>query len=910
MIQGENTAMLMHAFLPILSILGFGVSVVYLASVFFRFRLDFGDLCLVSVLIGFASLIFPMTLAGIFLEGHLDIIPRLHIVCSAILVLLTSYHYLTHNVHRLEYARLTRPDISGAEYALGILIVIFLLEYLFLGLLFPLRGFDAIDRYLPNALIYYQTDSIPKYNLLTAAPIFKEPGHTLLFTYVLYISGRDTYQLLPFLTLVSLTILAYRFGAVFLGSRRNGLLAAALFLALPLTRELLTVWAYYPDIYIAFFYSAAVYFFLLAFHRKQTGYSIVAGLATGLAILTKTSGWTLLFILLLVAPSGRKGKAFKICLLLPVATLLAMKAITTIYVGIAVVIAIIVFIQAALILKMPLQEGSVTKTVIPLSVGIVTGCWWMVRMWRILPQSFKAFIDLYFVVKGSPQWTYPVEASPKNLPIKEHMHSLNFLGACLILFVSAWFAVGWLLPKIVGFLTVRAEAALALWCLSFLAIWFAYYFLISVRYLSIVILPLVLLTVKGTEWLYQRLLLTKIPRFALEVFLLTAATFQIRHYLLDKQLFEPPARSFTYATNPIAILVIVIAIFLIGIGLLIISSHLDVALWQQRMTLPKQAQQLLMGSILAVLLLLTITAPAIMEINHLRGTSWDSDLFVERHVWEYRPTFQELTQAIIAQNVPNASIIGANVFGLEFFVQQPVIDLLWWGRPIVEPLFTEENVTRGLELLNTLNTQFIIALKETNYLYEQFQAEVASQTYLYHIVNDESYFQRVLTNEEFVLYRLTSFRPFIGIVNLKLQTSDERVSVLGDGQPNFESTARPTLVVTMDLTMKEWARMGIMTHVDYISYGENKTESRQFTIGERAGFFDLQLFDFPIGNCEITGLNLTYTLYDANDNATEALTFCAETKGNPLAVQHKYNWTLYNRTSEWVVQTYGRFLLS
>ena len=87
--------MLMHAFLPILSILGFGIGVVYLASVLFHFQLKGGDFYLVSVLIGLASLILPMTLVGILFEGSLGIVPRVYIVCSAIVVLLGSYHFLS-----------------------------------------------------------------------------------------------------------------------------------------------------------------------------------------------------------------------------------------------------------------------------------------------------------------------------------------------------------------------------------------------------------------------------------------------------------------------------------------------------------------------------------------------------------------------------------------------------------------------------------------------------------------------------------------------------------------------------------------------------------------------------------------------------------------------------------------------
>ncbi len=115
---------------------------------------------------------------------------------------------------------------------------------------------------------------------------------------------------------------------------------------------------------------------------------------------------------------------------------------------------------------------------------------------------------------------------------------------------------------------------------------------------------------------------------------------------------------------------------------------------------------------MAILLVLTITAPVEKEVFNLSSINWDSDRFSQRFLYEYRPEFQALVQAIIAENLPDASIIGANVPGLEFFVQQPVVDLIWWGLPAIPALFTEENVTSGLELLNDLNTYFLIGLKE------------------------------------------------------------------------------------------------------------------------------------------------------------------------------------------------------
>ncbi|MFW9917895.1 MAG: glycosyltransferase family 39 protein, partial [Candidatus Thorarchaeota archaeon] len=420
--------MLMEAFIPIFSILGLGMGIQYFISARFDFKLSRGDFYLAAVLIGEFVLIFSMGIVGILTKNGLWLIPRLYLVISTTLSTAAIYHYVTHNLHRLESFRSPFPEEWTGEHVLALLVGLFLLEYIFLILIFPLRGFDALERYLPDAFYFYQQDSIPKINALTATPTFKSPAHTLLFTYVLYVSRKEEYYLIPFLTLFSLVVVAYKFGEVFLGSPRRGWLAALLLLALPLTKELVTNWAYYQDLYIAFYFAAGIYFFLLAFHHQRTGYSIVSGLAVGLAILAKMSGWALPVIILLLAPAGRKGRVLKVVMLIPMASWLAMKAATKTFVGVSFAIALIAFLLILLIYLAPLENASVTRTTTPIIIGILAGGWWIWRTAIMLPGSFDTLAEFYFQIKGSPQWEYPVHASQGSILALEQLHSVSFLG--------------------------------------------------------------------------------------------------------------------------------------------------------------------------------------------------------------------------------------------------------------------------------------------------------------------------------------------------------------------------------------------------------------------------------------------------------------------------------------------------
>jgi hypothetical protein len=207
--------MIIAALLPLFSIVGMGMGILYFLSIRFHLKLSKGDFYLIAVLVGEFLLILSMGITGIMAKSSLWLIPRLYFVIASVFSTWAIYRFAAHNFQRFETFQIPFPKKWTGEHVLIALVCIFLLEYLFLLLIYPLQGFDALERYLPDAFYYYQQDSIPKINALTATPTFKPPAHTLLLTYVLYVSGRDEYYFIPFLTLFSLVVVAYKFGEVF-----------------------------------------------------------------------------------------------------------------------------------------------------------------------------------------------------------------------------------------------------------------------------------------------------------------------------------------------------------------------------------------------------------------------------------------------------------------------------------------------------------------------------------------------------------------------------------------------------------------------------------------------------------------------------------------------------------------------
>lgn len=890
--------MLIEALLPVFSILGLGMGVQYFLSDRLDFKLSKGDFFLTAVLVGEFLLILSMGLAGVLTKDGLWLVSRTYFMSATAISGVAIYHYVTHNIHRLETVRSPLPKKWTGEHILALLVGVFLLEYLFLLYLFPLRGFDAVERYFPDAFYYYQEDAIPTINALNVSPTFKPPAHTLLFTYVLYVSGRDAYHLIPFLTLLALVVVAYKFGEVFLGSSRRGWFSALLLLALPLTRELATVWAYYQDLYVAFYFAAGIYFFLLAFHHQNTGYSVISGFAVGLAILAKMSGWTLPFVLLLMAPVGKKGRIMKAIMLIIVASWLAMKAAAGIFVGVSVAIALVMFLLLLLIHVIPSDNASITRTALPLITGVFIGCWWMLRMIFVLPGSYDIFIHFYFQIQGSPRWEYPVHASQESILTLERLHSVSFLGTCLILLVSFWFATGWIVPKVLALLEARKSASFSVWCFTFLMIWFAYWFTGSIRYLSVVVVPVVLLTVIGIDSLHERLLKGKIPLLGLEATALALATFQIHHKILWHSWRGFSDRS-KYVSYPFDVLLVFCGVFLAILAIfVIICSREGRSVGQFRLEKPRYDGLSLVSLAIAFLVLIAVTAPVEKEIGDLQGAGWDTQRLARQKVYEYRPTYQELVDAIIEEDLPDASIIGANVFGLEFFTQQPVIDLFWGGAPLVSTLFQKENVTEGINLLKRYSTRLIVSLKQSNPFYERFQAEIASQTYLFDVIRNNRYFHNVFSNEEFALYRLLTYSSFEGFIDLSFVTPEEKANILGE-LGYFRSGTRPSLVATIDLTNFKWASATCTVELTYATDLANHTVNRVLEFPITDGFLKINVFELPRQNCSLENLKLIFDLFDPTGTHLGIQAFQARPKGEGLLMNYDQARNIWFTTSNW-----------
>jgi hypothetical protein len=415
-------------------------------------------------------------------------------------------------------------------------------------------------------------------------------------------------------------------------------------------------------------------------------------------------------------------------------------------------------------------------------------------------------------------------------------------------------------------------------------IWFAYCFTISIRYLSVVIIPMILLTVAGVIEIHERFLRGRVPLLGLEITLLALAAYQIHHKLLWHS-WRGFTDAFMWANHPLEVLLLFMAVFIAIIAILIFLHSPEFSFSRFRPRITSYDGNLFAGFLIGFLALTAIAAPVQQEITALHSSNWDTRHFAKQFVYEYRQTYQELATAIIEENLADASIIGANVFGLEYFVQQTVIDLFWGGKAIFPAFFQRENVTEGINLLKDYKTRLIVALNRENPLYNRFQNELSSQTYLFDVVRNNRYFRSVFSNEEFELYRILTYNSFSGFVDLDLVNSAGKTTIFGKLE-NSRPTANPSLVATLDLTNLKWNRAKCTIEFDYEVNSMTHLVKRVLDFPFADKFLRINVLRLPTENCSLGNLKFVFDLYDLVGAHLEMQVFQARPIGEEFLVTY------------------------
>ncbi|MHA2365199.1 MAG: hypothetical protein ACXAC7_14665, partial [Candidatus Hodarchaeales archaeon] len=506
--------MLFEVLLPCLTIFGIGITVLSiiqkLTNISFFTQIE---VFVFSIIIGSGIIIIPMAFFGleqnkIFFQtwplflGFIGSIGLFTLFYSKFKIFIINLESISSSFQDKFYWK-NKFSKDKHQIIIIILICFLCLDIIFYQLFLPIRGYDALWMYIPESLWYYQTDYIPIFDLMNFRPITKEPAHILLFSYSFYTTGNLSIQLLPALFLLGWAGIIYAFTLRLWQNQTKATFSVLLFLVSPFINWLVNFWAYYQDIFLGFFFSGAIYcVFVLCYFENTSGerifYLCLGGLTTALTFLAKLSGWTLLVIIIIILPFEKKKRIIPSTVLVGTGIFLVLRATGNVHWGIGLAIVWLICLLLFILWRSnPAKSHNLGYGLLILPISILFGAFWLLKTLERYSNAKSSLIELYFSFENQLQ-TGPFLTNGPESPyyIIESAQSADFFAIILFLLIGNVFALFWFLPKLRSFFDKESRFFL-LWILSFFIIWLTFYGMGSIRYLTPILVPMIIIVAHG-----------------------------------------------------------------------------------------------------------------------------------------------------------------------------------------------------------------------------------------------------------------------------------------------------------------------------------------------------------------------------------------------------------------------------
>lgn len=769
--------------LPIITILAVGGGIWYILRRLGPSNIRPTEYFNICLLLGTFSLIVPMTWIGIQPNGtwtlrtttqELNIInfPGWSLVfffVGLILTTIAGYYGLKKLLRALEDFHVDLASFN--DYRL-ILLGFLLLDYLFLVLILPIRGFDALYYYLPEAEVFSQTDRITEVNYLSFLPVVKSPFNVLLYVYSKYVTNEFAIQILPFLFLVGIVLVVYDFSLEIFQNKTMALTSGIFVLTLPFIYWLINYWAFYQDLYLAYFFSVTCYFGYKWYKSPSdwlNGIFVCLGIV--MALLSKINGWVLLLILVLWLPTGMKGKTVRIVTLLGLSVFLSIQIATRVFVG--GVLPILASLGIAIFLvvkeKAPNEPTSVFRRHLPILIGAVLGSFWLLDRMALSDAVWTEIYETYFRLSQQIKWVYPTPASDPLLHNLEGIHRVNFFSASGILLLGSIFVLPWIILKISSFREYREITPFFIWLLVFFAVWCAYYLTGSIRYLAPLIVPMILAITWGFHQ-FTKLLASETHQHFWGLFFafLGTASFYYLIPLTSLSITDQTQKTIGLLYNQVAMSYYsrpeFLVLFAVGFSILlfwfVLKDVNSFPSWIKKRNLATQTKRVLLCTIIII--------PIAVQSYLLIYVQGDLQAFQAIHEYEYRDEYQDLVTVIQQQNHPLSAILTVRMPGLQFFTNQPTIDIyyqysLFPGNPFFESTNLTELLTiledpvlyifgTDLNLSLSFSIRFIVVPAVKNIYYDVYLSQIKAKSILFSSIESHESFLLLYNNTDFRLY--------------------------------------------------------------------------------------------------------------------------------------------------------------
>ncbi len=752
-------------------------------------------------------LIIPWTYIGIQQNGILTVpiveniielsitFATYAIICYAILLSLSVYAFYT--LMRKLIRNLENFDWDAIKrfYSLDlVLFLIIIMEYFFLQLILPVRGFDAMHYYFPEAEVFYLSDQISDINYLSFSPVVKAPLNVLFFTFSLYISQSQSYQIYPLLFLIGSSLLAYDLSMELWGEKAKARLAMLVFLVTPVVYWTMSYWAFYQELFVGYFVGAAFYFAWRGINRNKghsPSFIFPAILSMALALLSKINAWIMFIVLILAIPTQRWGKILQLLLLGGLTSFLIARSITNIFIGTGIVIFLFSAYVAYLILKRPLPEKtpSLASTLAFITGSVILGGFWLINRMSKSESFIDELNNLYFMILNSISWEFNGSSIFEFDLILERMQAVNFWSASFFFFLGIAFCLPWITPKIIAMIKGMEINHISIWISVFFMVWMTYYFQGSVRYLSPIFIPLAVLIVHGFDSLLNIFKIPKesiIPRAVLLCFGVMNFYFLIPLNLAkigdntQELVGNAYNRSaFAYYSHPEIALLQALLFTLLWIVLLTfisdnpskLKTYTSNLLYQFKIALNTNNLQRIKTSLVVILLIIVILVPIAVQGYTLMSTSGDIEEFQGIMEYEYNEDYRAVIDQIKKNIRITGGIITVRMPGVQIHTLHPTLDFYYQHELLGDRFYQSSNITYLVELLkNPLENLFpqgiieatsldftfelIVVPNISNIYYNIYNENIWSRSSFFQSLSNEIYFDLIYENSRYQLYRI------------------------------------------------------------------------------------------------------------------------------------------------------------
>ncbi len=674
-------------------------------------------------LYGTSSFILPTIFFNLVFDINIEIITFSHMILG-ILCLIYIIFECINNLEQI------KNNISNFKLTLiKMLSIIFSVNYIFLQLIFPLRGWDALNFYLPTAMDYFLFNNMEvTYNFLTLVPMFKSPVNSLLFSYNLFLNNEIGISLIHVFYFFMIGILIMRFFRMREYSNLIQMSAYIVYLTSPIIFTYFHDMSYYQDHIVGFYFSLAL--MSIIDKNKIQNYQIIFMISSTMAIMSKISGYGVLIIALFLILKNKNHKLFNFSILI-FYIFLAIQTIARSYIEILITTLFLLIMLIQKNEKNSDKSGvSINEISWTLIMPLIFGFIWYRNQARVPVVIEKIKTDYFLIDNFSFNFFEPILIISNTY--YENNHSINIINIIFVLFINYWFMHYLLIPKIIGLIELmKFEMDYFLWIVVYFSIWLVYDGTISMRYLFPILVPINICIIIGLNKIWEQF--RTADNFKIMTILCICLVNLILYYPLFPisdifQEFNVRIYGLQKSISTIFILISTISVFLIKIS--------------SKVTLKKNISYLNI-----IIMIIILIAPISYQTYIIMDNEYRIEGTDDLLSYDNRKSVKELSEYIsLSFSSENDIGIGFNVPGVALSSKIPILDIMTFSDYFS---YDNSNISNYYQYLEDNGFTFIITLMLDHTDYDNF--EKIKNQYIF-FMQPSLYTELIYVNNEFGIW--------------------------------------------------------------------------------------------------------------------------------------------------------------